>query len=269
MAIPTSSITMSGIATELDHSSGSNLKLSELGQDTIILNPGNSRQTFTLTDTVTLSVQDTATADNMNLSSGSVEMSEFGGYTRPDNSISFSSSTNTGTGGTQETGNVFEQDEGAGCFVVARLSSEIYASRVGNDLVWYLDEGNFVLFGSHRKENSTYSGTQEVARLAGIASNTATTVSVDYNTLQNTNGILGQATANSSGSTSSNLTSTNTKIGFDFRFQGTGECVPNGADVIYRFSVDFTVTHPDYDKRVFRFFIGLKGRYSTGNQNCC
>ena len=32
MAIPTSSITMSGIATELDHSSGSNLKLSELGQ---------------------------------------------------------------------------------------------------------------------------------------------------------------------------------------------------------------------------------------------
>ena len=50
---------------------------------------------------------------------------------------------------------------------------------------------------------------------------------------------------------------------------GVGECLPNGTDVVHRFQVDYTVTHPSHVARVFRFFIALKGRFTTTRANCC
>jgi len=265
MAIPTSSITMSAIASELGIST-SNISLDSLGDKMIVLDPGSGRQTFTLTDTITLTTDDTSVAANMNTGSGSTQMSEFGGYTKA-NPIQFSSTSSTRTSKV-ETNNVSSVVSNGGCFVPVHMSGEIYAARVSNDLVWYINEGNDST-GTHYKEGSTYSGNTEVARLAGVGANTSTTVSVAYSTLESSGQVDVTVGAHSTGSTSNNLTSTNTKCGFDFRMSGVGECLPNGTDVVHRFQVDYTVTHPSHVARVFRFFIALKGRFTTTRANCC
>ena len=69
MAIGTSNISFSTIAAEVGESN-SNLSRSDLCRKQIILNPSNSRQTYTLTDNLTLNSQDSTVADNMNLASG-------------------------------------------------------------------------------------------------------------------------------------------------------------------------------------------------------
>jgi len=267
MAIPTSSITMTGIATELGIST-SNISLDSMGDKMIVLDPGGGRQTFTLTDTITLTTDDTSVAANMNTGSGSTQMSEFGGFTQA-TPIQFSSTNGTRTSKV-ETISQHNVSSNGGCFIGVQNSAEIYAKRVGNDLVWYVGRGGvFSAPNEHFKEGTTVSSDTECARLAGVGANTSTTVSVGYSTLETSGQVDVTAGAYSSGSTSNNLVSTNTKCGFDFRVQGAGECLPNGTDVVYRYQVDYTVTHPSHVARKFRFFVAIKSRYTTTRANCC
>ena len=224
MAIPTSNISMTGIATELGIST-SNISLDSLGDKMIVIDPGSSRQTFTLTDTITLTTDDTSVAANMNTGSGSTQMSEFGGYTKA-NPIQFSS-TNSAVSAQVETVNVFHSLSIPGCPVMIRLSSIIYAKRVGNDLVWYVGEGFYSNFGQHYKEGTQIGTDTEVARLAGVASNT--------------------------------------KCGFDFRLAGQSENNNTQQSVVYTMYVQYTVTHPNHVPRAFGFYVGLKGRYTANN----
>ena len=267
MAIGTTNVSFSAIATEVGATANANVSLQDLGQKQVILNPGNSRQTYTLTDSITLTTQDSAIADNMNMGgSNNYEVSEFKSYDMND-PIVFSS-VGSSVNSESETINVFATASG-NCIAPVRLSGEIYCSRVGNDLVWYVSEGNFSNFGVHNKEGNGINGATECARLAGIASNTSTTVSVAATTLQNNN-VVGSTATVSSGSTSSNLVSTNTKIGFDSRIFSFAECTgSSGRNVEVRMQLDFTVTHPDKRPRKFRFFVGLFGTFTTTNQECC
>ena len=262
MTIGTSNVSFSSIAAEIGKSQA-NLSLRDAAQDTLILNPGNSRQTFTLTDSLTLNTQDSTVADNMNLAgSNNFEASEFKSYDKVDEII-FSSSPNDGSlvsknetlsvnnGSTAITGY---------CIVPVNMAGEIYGKRVGNDLVWYVSEGDYSSTGGHFKESSSFSSDTECARLAGVGS--STNVSVSYS-------ILRQTSAFSSGSTNSSLASTNTKIGFDFRLSGVGECIQLEHSIITGIQMDYTVTVPNYDARKFRFFVGFKGRYKTTAPNCC
>ena len=87
MTIGTSNVSFSSIASEIGKSQ-TNLSLRDAAQDTLILNPSNSRQTFTLTDSLTLNQQDSAVADNMNLAgSTNFEVSEFKSYDKVDEII--------------------------------------------------------------------------------------------------------------------------------------------------------------------------------------
>ena len=264
MAIPTSNISMTGIATELGIST-SNISLDSMGDKMIVIDPGSSRQTFTLTDTITLTTDDTSVAANMNTGSGSTQMSEFGGYTKA-NPIQFSS-TNSAVFEQVETVNVSDTVSNTGCQVPIRLSSEIYAKRVSNDLVWYVGEGNFSSNGQHYKEGTQIGTDTECARLAGVAANTSTTVSVAYSMVTQNPGFSDVTlSAVSTGSTSNNLVSSNTKCGFDFRLLGISENNNSQQSVVYTMLVKYTVTHPNHVPRVFGFFVGLKGLY-TANAN--
>ena len=268
MTIATSNISASSIAAEIGKSQ-SNMSITDAGRRTVILNPSNSRQSFTLSDSLTLTTQDTAVADNMNLVSGGVEMSEFGGYNHV-NQIVFSSTTSS-VGNFPET---ICRDAGSitvnPCGAPVRGSAEIYCKRVGNDIVWYVGEGQFSsVIGTSKKEGTGFSGSDvECARLAGAAANTAATVSVTYSSAHTITGfITGVPGAFSSGSTSSNLVSTNTKIGFDFRINADVETFGNGQAVVFVYHVDFTVTIPDRDPRVFRFSASpMKGQFTSNYQ---
>ena len=264
MAIPTSNITMSGIATELGIST-SNISLNDLGDRMIVLDPGSSRQTFTLTDTITLTTDDTSVAANMN--TATPNMGDFGGYTKA-NPILFSN-TASAFGQHDETANSEQTVQQNACFVPIRQSVGIYCQRSGNDLVWKVMRGNFSLNSTHRKESSKFTSDTECARLAGIASNTSTTVSVNYTSAYLQTGLTTFASsAISTGSTSSNLVSSNTKIGFEFRMLGQSES-QNQQTVLLGFNVDFTVSHPNHVPRVFRFPVAMKGRYTGGSQEDC
>ena len=270
MTIGTSNVSFSSIASEIGKSQ-TNLSLRDAAQDTLILNPGNSRQTFTLTDSLTLNQQDTAVADNMNLAgSTNFEVSEFKSYDKV-SEIIFSSSPNDGSitskNETLSVNNGTSTISGF-CQVPVNMAGEIYGKRVSNDLVWYVSEGDYTSTGGHFKESSSFSSDTECARLAGVGS--STNVSVSYSILRQTTGFFDAAlSAFSSGSTNSNLASTNTKIGYDFRLQGLGECVQSPHSIITCIQMDYTVTVPNYDARKFRFFVGFKGSYQTTAPQCC
>jgi len=272
MTIGTSNVSFSSIASEIGKSQ-TNLSLRDAAQDTLILNPSNSRQTFTLTDSLTLNQEDTAVADNMNLAgSNNFEVSEFKSYDKV-SEIIFSSSPNDGSITSQnETLNVTNGTTAITgfCQVPVNMAGEIYGKRVGNDLVWYVSEGDYTTAGpgGHSKESNSFSSDTECARLAGVGS--STTVSVSYSILRQTTGFFdAYLSAFSSGSTNSNLSSTNTKIGYDFRLSGVGECIQNAHNIITCVQMDYTVTVPNYDARKFRFFVGFKGRYQTTASECC
>ncbi len=270
MTIGTSNVSFSAIAAEIGKSQ-TNLSLRDAAQDTLILNPGNSRQTFTLTDSLTLNQEDTAVADNMNLAgSTNFEVSEFKSYDKV-SEIIFSSSPNDGSitskNETLSVNNGTTAITGF-CQVPVNMAGEIYGKRVGNDLVWYVSEGDYLSTGSHFKESSSFSSDTECARLAGVGS--STNVSVSYSILRQTTGFFDASlSAFSSGSTNSNLASTNTKIGYDFRLTGQGECIQTAHAIITAIQMDYTVTVPNYDARKFRFFVGFKGSYQTTAPQCC
>ena len=270
MTIGTSNVSFSSIASEIGKSQ-TNLSLRDAAQDTLTLNPSNSRQTFTLTDSLTLNQEDTAVADNMNLAgSTNFEVSEFKSYDKV-SEIIFSSSPNDGSITSQnETLNVTNGSSAITgyCFVPVNMAGEIYGKRVGNDLVWYVSEGDYVSTGGHSKESTGFSSDTECARLAGVGS--STNVSVSYSILRQTTGFFdAYLSAFSSGSTNSNLSSTNTKIGYDFRLSGQGECIQLEHSIITAIQMDYTVTVPNYDARKFRFFVAFKGRYRTTSSPCC
>ena len=52
MTIGTSNVSFSSIATEVGVAANSNISLKDVSQKQMILNPANSRQTFTLTDSL-------------------------------------------------------------------------------------------------------------------------------------------------------------------------------------------------------------------------
>lgn len=264
MAIPTSNISMNGIATELGIST-SNISLNDLGDRMIVLDPGSSRQTFTLTDTITLTTDDTSVAANMN--TATPNMGDFGGYTKA-NPIKFSTATAT-FGQHDETVNSEQIVQQNTCFVPVRQSAGVYCQRSGNDLVWYVMRGSLSANSTHRKESSSFTSDTECARLAGIASNTSTTVSVTYSSAYLQTGLTSfSSSALSTGSTSSNLVSSNTKIGFEFRILGQSDVIGQQT-LLVGFNVDFTVSHPTHVPRVFRFPVAMKGRYTAGAQFAC
>ena len=265
MTIGTSNVSFSSIATEVGVSANSNISLKDVSQKQMILNPTNSRQTFTLTDTLSDPTQDTTVADNMNLASGPNEVSQWKSYNKA--GIQFSSSSTTNGSGPETISH--NSDISGGGIAPVRGSGEIYCKRVGNDLVWYIDESTYSAVGTHRKEGSsgTYSN-HEVARLAGVGADTSTTVSVGYATLENEAGLGftdGVTSVSSSGSTNSNLQSTNTKIGLDFVFLGQVEATAANGGVRWRqrFQVNFIVTKPSHNPRTFTFFVGLRGLATT------
>lgn len=272
MALGTTNLKLSDIASEVGQAS-TDISLKNCAQDIMILNPGNNRQTFTVTDSLTLNVEDSSIADNMNLAGNdNFEVSEFKSLSISGLQFSNTSTSQNPSASNAETINNFHSLEGGGCFVPAKLTGEIYCSRVGNDLVWFIHEPGSSI-GAHKKEGTsgTFTTPAEVARIAGIASNTATTVSIQTTQLENTqsSGMIGQTTVSSSGSTSANLISTNTKVGHSFNYQGLGECIPNGSTVRQRFQLVFSVNHPDFTVRTFKFFVGLRGNYSTDVDECC
>ena len=130
-----------------------------------------------------------------------------------------------------------------------------------------MGEGFYSNFGQHYKEGTQIGTDTEVARLAGVAANTSTTVSVSYSMVTQNPGFSDVTlSAVSTGSTSNNLVSSNTKCGFDFRLFGQSENNNSQQNVVYTMLVKYTVTHPNHVPRVFGFFVGLKGRY-TGNNS--
>ena len=265
MAIGTSNVSFSVIATELGATANSNVSLQTLGTQQVIINPSNSRQTYTLTDSVTLTTQDSATSDNMNMTSSSnVEVSEFKSYTQA-NPIQFSSSSASNSS-TVETVN---HNQGSitegGCSAPVGLSGTIYAKRVGNDLVWYAARGNQSSQpGTHKKEASAFTSDTEVARLAGVGS--STNVAVSLSNLEQTGptfaSLSGHGTV-STGSTNSSLNSTNTKIGFEIRVVGIMETNTATQTLRHRYKYTYTVTAPSKRPRTFAFFVKLCGTYTA------
>jgi len=269
MTIGTANVSFSSIANEVGVTSNANISLQDTSQKQMILNPSNSRQTFTLTDSLTLTTQDTAVADNMNLASAPNEVSQWSSYNQGDIQFSSSSSTNPNADHVETINH--DKSTTGNCVALMKLSGEIYCKRVSNDLVWFINESTHSNITGHHKETAagTYNDV-EVARLAGVGADTSTTVAVGFTTLENTNGGAGQTTVSSSGSTSSNLNSTNTKIGFRFVHQALHECTGSSGRITrQRFQLIFTVTKPSHNPRTFKLFVGLFGKATTTNSECC
>ena len=175
----------------------------------------------------------------------------------------------------------------ASCFAFLRVSLSVWCMRVGSDLVWYMTGGRFA--SNHNSgANNTYIGTTalssgnatatEIARIAGADSDC--NVSVSYSTLQQSNNFNQTQTFTASLSESSGtptfnmtegptaLTSTNTRLGYNFSTQNLTECAPSGDSFRIRLAVDWTITLDGVRPRTFRMFVHLFGTATTTGQ-CC
>ncbi len=267
MTIPTSDISFSTIATEVGLAN-SDLSLSDLCRKQIVLDPANSRQTYTLTDNLTLSTADATVADNMNLASGPDEVSEFKSFGQ--DGIQFSSaSSNVAT----EVESYQHQTSVSGTCTVALLSSiRLWAQRSGNDIVFYADEGSHGSLSYHYREGTSVSGTQELARLAGVGTG-ATNVTQTVTSVHSTGfgGIIGSVGFNNTGglSTSGTLQSTNTKVGFNYYASFMGECIPSGAALVKVYRHGFNVTPVGKRVRTINFYTAIKSMLYTTQDECC
>ena len=274
MAIGTTNIGFSTIATEVGLPA-TNLKLSELTRQQVIINPTNSRQTYTLTDTLTLNAEDSTVADNVNLASAPDEVSEFKSYTQTSPKFS---AQGANQGDHVETLSARDTFSGS-CFTSVLLHARLYCQRVSNDLVWYVDKGTNTNGTTnsnigYKKEGtgitSSISSPLEVARLAGVGS--SVTIATSVTTLDNTTGqVFGSIATGTTGltGTGGTLASTNSKYGINYSFQGLAECVPSPQqmNLVYLHKTDVTVS----GKRVrqFQFHVALKSTYSTNVAQCC
>ena len=267
MTIPTTNIGFSTIATEVGLSN-SNLSLSDLCRDQIVLDPANSRQTYTLTDNLTLSTADATVADNMNLASGPDEVSEFKSFGQ--DGIQFSSaSSNVAT----EVESYQHQTNVSGSCVTGLITSvRLWVQRSGNDLVFYADEGSHGVLDYHYREGTSVSGTQELARLAGVGTG-ATSVSQTITSIHNVGqgGIIGSIAFNTSGltGTSGNTSSTNSKIGYNYYGSFIGECIPSGASLVKVYRHGFNITPVGKRVRTINFYTAIKSNMTTNVDECC
>ena len=292
MAFPTSNIHLkgtisdSGIYAEFfgvnnnasgglrDITNDNNISLGDLLRKQIILDNNNNRETFALTDSLTQNVTDTASADNLLMnSSTNVKMSEVGGYARQTQIFSFSGISNMSGVGSGIASIDVRSDRSGGCVVPVLMTVEIYCKRVGNDLVWFAGEGEHST-GDHSIEGSGISITSdtEICRLAGAAANTNVVVSCGQTAFatNTTGGMLGQTAVTSSGSSSSAMTSTNTKVGFRYKTSGQVECATSGTAVRQHFLHQTFINHPDHNDNIqFTMTAGLRGIYTTGIPGCC
>ena len=267
MTIPTTNIGFSTIATEVGLSN-SNLSLSDLCRDQIVLDPANSRQTYTLTDNLTLSTADATVADNMNLASGPDEVSEFKSFGQ--DGIQFSSASSNVA--TEVESYQHQTTASGGCVVALVTSVRIWVQRSGNDLVFYADEGSHGVLDYHYREGTSVSGTQELARLAGVgtgATNVTQTITSIHNVGQG--GIIGSIAFNTSGltGTSGNTSSTNSKIGYNYHGSFLGECITSGAAMVKVYRHGFNITPVGKRVRTINFYTAIKSIMQTQITDCC
>jgi len=267
MTIPTSNIGFSTIATEVGLAN-SNLSLSDLCRKQIILDPANSRQTYTLTDNLTLTTADATVADNMNLASGPDEVSEFKSFGQ--DGIQFSSASSLRY--TEVESYQHQTSVSGACQVPLLTSVRVWVQRSGNDLVFYADEGSHGSINYHYREGTSVSGTQELARLAGVGTG-ATAVSQNITSIYSigAGGITGAVAFNTTGlsGTSGNTSSTSTKIGYNYYGSFMGECIPNGADLVKVWRHGFNITPVGKRVRTINFYTSIKSLMTTNINECC
>ena len=267
MTIPTTNIGFSTIATEVGLSN-SNLSLSDLCRKQIILGSSNPLQTYNITDNLTLSTTDNVIADNMNLASGPDEVSEFKSFGQ--DGIQFSSASSNVA---HEVESYQHQTTVSGSCVVALLSSiRIWVQRSGNDLVFYADEGSHGSLTLHYREGTSVSGTQELARLAGVGTG-ATNVTQTVTSIHSTGagGIIGTVGFNTTGLTASSGTtaSTNSKIGYNYYGSFLGECITSGAALVKVYRHGFNITPVGKRVRTINFYTAIKSVMITQITDCC
>ena len=267
MTIPTTNIGFSTIATEVGLSN-SNLSLSDLCREQIVLDPTNGRQTYTLTDNLTLTTADATVADNMNLASGPDEVSEFKSFGQ--DGIQFSSASSNVA---HEVESYQHQTSVSGSCVTGLVTSiRLWVQRSGNDLVFYADEGSHGTLSTHYREGSSVSGTVELARLAGVgtgATNVTQTVTSIHSTGQG--GIIGSVGFNTTGLTASSGTtaSTNSKIGYNYYGSFLGECITSGAALVKVYRHGFNITPVGKRVRTINFYTAIKSILFTNQDECC
>jgi hypothetical protein len=267
MTIPTTNIGFSTIATEVGLVN-TNLSLSDLCRKQIVLDPTNSRQTYTLTDNLTLTTADATVADNMNLASGPDEVSEFKSFGQ--DGIQFSSASSSQS--TEVESYQHQTSVSGGCIVSLLTSIRVWVQRSGNDLVFYADEGSHGSLDYHYREGTGVSGTQELARLAGVgtgATNVTQTISMIHSV--GSGGIIGAIAFNTTGltGTSGTTSSTNSKIGYNYYGSFMGECVPSGADLVKVYRHGFNITPVGKRVRTINFYTAIKSHLVTNQDLCC
>ena len=284
MTIPAASagnnIGVSTVRAELglSFSAGDDISIKDMNTKHIAVDLSNttdSRFTLTKKTGMTMTSDDVATTAQNALASNPSSLGEWRSYDYV-NPIVFSSYSASTASTAQSVTGLLTSYETTSCIVFVQNSVELYCKRVGNDIVWYGGEGTY---GSTHITN-TEGGTSitsdtEVARLAGAATTSSTgdtTVSVTYGTAYNAQGIYEAGPAAvSSGSTGSQMTSTNTKVGYEMKTSGASECHPNGDYNVHRWNLDFTVNPVGMNSRVIRFFTGysIYARNPYPNRECC
>ena len=279
MTIGTTNVGVSTVRGELglSFSAGDNISIKDMNTKHIAVDLSNttdSRFTLTKKTGMTMTSDDVATTAQNALSSNPSSLGEWKNYDYV-NPIVFSASTSSTSSTLRSVQGALSSYESSSCVQLVQNSVELYCKRVGNDIVWYGGEGTY---GSghitYTEGGTSITSDTEVARLAGAATTSSagdTTVSVGITTLVNSVGIwsAGPVTV-SSGSTNSQLTSTNTKIGYESKTNGFSECVPNGAYNIHTWYLDFNVSPVGMNSRGFRFYTGysIYARNPVGAQ-CC
>jgi len=257
-----------------DITNDNNISLGDLLRKQIILDNTNNRETFALSNnsSITQDSTDSTTTDTLNMnSSTNVEMSEAVGYGRRNQIYSFSGISNMSGVGAATASVDVRSDRSGGCVVPVLMTVELYCKRVGNDLVWFAGEGEHST-GDHSIEGTAITSDTEICRLAGAAANTNVVVSCGQSAFitNTTGGMLGQTAVTSSGSSSSAMTSTNTKVGFRYKTSGLVECATSGTAVRQHFLHNFFINHPDHHNNIqFTMTAGLRGIYTTGIPGCC
>ena len=280
MTIGTTNVGVSTVRAELglSYSAGDNISIKDMNTKHIAVDLSNttdSRFTLTKKTGMTMTSDDVATTAQNGLASNPSRLGEWGGYDYV-NPIVFSSYSASTASTAQSVTGLLTSYETTSCIVFVYNSVELYCKRVGNDIVWYGGEGTY---GSTHITN-TEGGTSitsdtEVARLAGAATTSSTgdtTVAVAISTVHNQWDIFTAGPANtSSGSTSSQLTSTNTKVGYESHTSGYSDCIEGGAYNVHRWKHEYTVTPVGMNARVFRFFTGysIYAITQTGGGECC
>ena len=267
MTIPTTNIGFSTIATEVGLAN-TNLSLSDLCRKQIILGSSNPLQTYNITDNLTLSTTDNVIADNMNLASGPDEVSEFKSFGQ--DGIQFSSASNNVA--TEAESYQHQTTVSGSCIVALQTSVRLWVQRSGNDLVFYADEGSHGSINYHYREGTAVSGTQELARLAGVGTG-ATSVTQTVTSIHSTGagGIIGSVAFNTTGltGTSGNTSSTNTKIGYNYHGSFIGECIPSGASLVKVYRHGFNITPVGKRVRTINFYTAIKSILFTNQDECC